>query len=322
MVLDGSTVYIIVYVNDMLIIGTILKAVKKVAEWISERFEVRIEQSVTKFLGILIDKEKETKTTKIHSTLMIENILKRFNMQDAKQISTPLPTGINLTSRTSSSQEMTLIRYRQLVGTLLHLVNMTRPDITFTTGILSRYLENPQRQDWNAAKYVLRYLKKTKTLAIVYRKKERVRQGLIGYTDSDLAGDKTDIKSTSGYVFKLAGGAVSWRSKKQTVTALSKPEAEYMAMNLAIREALWMRIVIGNVSRTKEIAPIPIHTDSTGANNTAEVERMTDQNKHISTKFHFNREKVQDGSVKIHYTPSTVMVADIMTKSLNFTNNA
>ena len=206
MVLDGITVYVIVYVDDMLIIGTILKAVQRIAEWISERFEVRIEQSVTKFLGILIDRENETGTTKIHSTLMIENILKRFNMQDAKQISTPLPTGVNLTSRISSSQDMTSIPYRQLVGTLRHLANTTRPDISFTTEILSRYLENPQPQHWNASKYVLRYLKKAKTLGIVYNKKEGVRQGLIGYTDSDFAGDKTDRKSTSGYVFKLAGG--------------------------------------------------------------------------------------------------------------------
>ena len=108
-------------------------------------------------------------------------------------------------------------------------------------------------------------------------------EGLIRYTDSDFANDKMDRKSKSDYLFKFARGAVLWRNKKQNVTALSTPEAKYLAKNVAIREAPWMRILIRDVYTTKKIAPIPIQKDSTGAKNTAEVERMTDQNKQIST---------------------------------------
>lgn len=124
------------------------------------------------------------------------------------------------------------------MGCLLYLSNTTRPDLSYSAGLLSRHMHAPKMAHWKAAKGVLRYLKGTKELGICYEKGGDPK--LSAYSDSDWGQEKPERKSISGHVFLFAKGAVSWRSKKQSVVAQSTVEAQYIALSFAIREAMWL----------------------------------------------------------------------------------
>jgi len=126
--------------------------------------------------------------------------------------------------------------YRELVGSLVYLTNATRPDIAYIANVLSRFHLSLQKKHWMAAKRVIRYLKKTIEYSITYKKREDEIQA---YVDSDWANDISDRRSYTGYVITLAGGPVSWSSKKQKSVALSIMEAEYMTLSEVIRELIF-----------------------------------------------------------------------------------
>ncbi|KAH9689341.1 Integrase catalytic domain-containing protein [Citrus sinensis] len=173
----------------------------------------------------------------------LKKILRRFNMQDCKSISTPLPVNFKLSSSMCPSneaerKEMSRVPYASAVGSLMFAMICTRPDIAQAVGAVSRYMANPGGEHWIAVKRILRYIRGTSYVALCYGGSEFTVRG---YVDSDFAGDLDKRKSTTGYVFTLAGAAISWVSKLQTVVALSTTEAEYMAATQACKEAIWIQ---------------------------------------------------------------------------------
>lgn len=159
-------------------------------------------------------------------------------MTDCRYVSAPLASGTMLPKLPISEINGDFATpYKKLVGSLLHLANTTRPDIAFATGYLSRYMECARKPHWEAAKRVLRFLAGTIQSRICYMR--NILAGLHGYSDSDFASDVITRRSVSGFVFKMAGGAISWRSKKQDFTAQSTLEAEFVSMSFAVREAVW-----------------------------------------------------------------------------------
>lgn len=190
---------------------------------------------------------------------------------------------------------MPFVPYKELIGALLHLANTTRPDISFISGYLSRFMQDPCKLHWTAAKHVIRYLKATKELGIVYTRGIDHELGIHGYTDSDFAADVTDRTSTSGYVFMHSGGAVSWKSKKQDVIAQSTVEAEYIAMSY-IREALWLKRMLQDLSITKN--SMVLFADNQGAMSLCENDVINDRSKHIDVKFHFIKDHIKNGNIK------------------------
>ncbi|WKA01571.1 hypothetical protein VitviT2T_019846 [Vitis vinifera] len=133
---------------------------------------------------------------------------------------------------------MRTIPYSYLVGNLMYLQVCTRPNIGFFVGMLGRYLSNPRNQPWKTAKKVLRYLQGTKDLMLTYQRTNIL--DVVGFCDVDFVGCIDDKKSTTGYIFVMAGGAVSWKSVKQTLTTSSTMEAEYVACYEAWCHAIWM----------------------------------------------------------------------------------
>ena len=121
----------------------------------------------------------------------------------------------------------------------MYLSTCTRPDISFAVGMLGRYQSNPGMDHWKAAKKILRYLQGTKDYMLMYKRLDHLE--VIGYSDSDYAGCVDTRKSTFGYIFLLAGAAVSWKSAKQSVIATSTMEAEFVACFEATIQALWLR---------------------------------------------------------------------------------
>uniref|UniRef100_A0AAV1THG6 Reverse transcriptase Ty1/copia-type domain-containing protein n=1 Tax=Peronospora matthiolae TaxID=2874970 RepID=A0AAV1THG6_9STRA len=160
----------------------------------------------------------------------VDDILKRFDMDDCKAVASP----VDMSSRLVSSDAATKVDdpFRKAVGALMHLTTATRPDIAFAVSYVSRFMENPQEEHWVAVKRIFRYLQGTKMHRICYKPNAKIDSR--GYSDADWAGDLADRKSTSGYVFMLLGAPASWGSKKQPSVSLSTSEAEYIALSLAI----------------------------------------------------------------------------------------
>lgn len=315
----SGLLFVLVYVDDMLLVGKIQEELRAIAERIGKRVEIRIEPDVAKFLGIINHRNRVDGTLQLSSPHMISEMLHKFEIQNASVSSTPLPPGTAfaspvVTDEGESRDDMASVPYRQLVGALLHLSNTTRPDIAFATSYLSRFIQNPNRDHWNAAKHVLRYLKKTIKSGISYTRSSSAFS-VHGYTDSDFAGDRIDRKSTSGHVFLTGGGAVAWRSKKQKVVAQSTVEAEYIATSFAVREALWLQRLAMDLCPTVK-GGILLYSDNQGSIALGKNDVTNERSKHIDVKFHFIKDHIQKRNVIVEYISTNQMAADAMTKSL------
>ena len=168
------------------------------------------------------------------------------------------------------------------------------------------------------AKRTLRYLKQTKDLGISYTRTEDSRSNSpYGFTDSDWAGDTGDRKSTGGYTFILANAAVSWKSKKQNIVALSSTEAEYIACSEAAKEAIWIRRLYSELlTKTSPSAPILLYADNQSAVQLVKNNRFHERTKHIDTKYHHMRDTLAQGLITIEHISTHNMTADILTKAL------
>ena len=140
-------------------------------------------------------------------------------------------------------------------------------------------------------------------------------QECVGYSDSDWAGDLNDRKSTSGYVFTVGGGAISWKSKKQSCVALSTAEAEYIALSQAAQEAVWLRSLYVNL-KLEMTAPTVVYEDNQSAICIAKNPQSHGRSKHIDIKYHFIREQVQQKTIEVKYCKTEDMIADLLTKGL------
>nr|KYP31272.1 Retrovirus-related Pol polyprotein from transposon TNT 1-94 [Cajanus cajan] len=166
----------------------------------------------------------------------------------------------------------------------------TRPDITFAVNALGRYLSDLGLGHWKAVKKVFRYLQGTKDHMLTYKKSDQLQ--VIGYSDSDFAGCPDDRKSTSSFVFMMAGGAISWKSVKQTLTATSTMEAEYVACYEATCQAVWLKNLISSFHIVESISrPLVIYWDNTAAVHFSQNNRNFTRSKHFDIKFLFVREK-------------------------------
>ena len=162
-------------------------------------------------------------------------------------------------------------------------------------------------------KRILRYLRSTADYGLVFT--PHSSGDCVGYSDADSGGDLDDRKSTSGYLFQIGGGAVSWRSKKQTCVALSTAEAEYVALASAAQEAMWVRQLTALLGDRPQEA-VTVFEDNQSAICMTKKPQFHGRSKHISIKYHFIRDQVDKGSVKLQYCPTEDMVADMLTKGL------
>ncbi|KAF2315618.1 hypothetical protein GH714_040132 [Hevea brasiliensis] len=184
-------------------------------------------------------------------------ILDRFLMKECNPVTTPTEFGVKL-SKDNEGKKVNSTLYKQIVGSLMYLTT-TRPDIMFSVSLISRYMENPTENHLLAAKRILRYLQGTRDFGLFYKK--GVMSNLIGFTDSDFAGDQDDRKSTSGHVFMLGSAAVSWSSKKQPIVTLSTTEAEFVAATSCACQSIWLKKILTELRFIQEEA-IEIYCDN------------------------------------------------------------
>jgi hypothetical protein len=310
-----------VYVDDLQIFGPSMKDIHILKNQLSNRFSMSDLGPASYYLGIRITRDRKRRTIRLSQEAHIAKVLQTFGMADCQPISTPMEPGLDLRPELTSTASIESIRqYQSAVGSLMYIMLSTRPDIAFAISVLSRFAANPNESHWKALKRCLRYLKATKDLHIVYGPFESDEDSINfdGYSDSDWGGDKDSRKSTSGYVYTLGGGAISWTSKRQQTIALSSCEAEYMAMTLAAKEALWLKRFLGEIGCTgQDLDTVTIHADNQGAIALAKNPEHHARTKHIDVQYHFIREHIEANRIKLSYLSTHDMPADGLTKPLS-----
>ena len=277
-------------------------------------FDMRDLGTTTSFLGMEIVRDLEKRTLRLTQRRLTTELVSRFGLTSAKGRSTPLDKSTKLVPTTpETALDTKQFAYSALVGSLQYLAHGTRPDIAQAVGLLARYSSNPSVQHWDAAKCVLRYLAGTPDMGITYAPEDA--DVLHGYCDADYAADLSTRKCTTGYVFKVHGGAVSWASRLQKSTALSTAEAEYMAASSAAQESIWLSRLLADFEI--ETKPVLILTDNQAALHLTDNPITSQWAKHIDVRVHFAREKVELGDVTYKYCPTEHMVADMLTKALD-----
>jgi hypothetical protein len=233
-------------------------------------------------------------------------------MLECKAMATPMETNLKLLVDTSSELvDATL--YIHIIGSLMYLT-ITRPDICFAVNIFSQYLVEPKRVHLVVAKHVMRYLKGTLDYGLCYI--GDCDFILYGYTDSDWVGSALDRKNTSGYCFSLGSAMTSWQSRKQSNSALSTTEAKHIAACFTSCEAIWLRKLLTCMFYL-EMEVTMILYDNQSCIKMTENPVFHDKTKHIEIRYHYIRDMVQKGVVKLHYVGTDAQVANVLTKPLS-----
>ncbi|RVW98285.1 Retrovirus-related Pol polyprotein from transposon TNT 1-94 [Vitis vinifera] len=317
-----KVVFLVLYVDDILLIGNCIGMLTSVKDWLSQRFDMKDLGEAAHILGIKLMRNRKKRMIGLSQALYIDTILNRFNMQGSKKGFLSFRHGIVLSKDQSPKtpeeiESMKAVPYASAVGSLMYAMLCTRPDICFVVGMVSRFQSNPGREHWTAVKHIIKYLKRTRDYMLVFQSENLVP---IGYTDSDFQSDQDYRKSTSGNVFVLGGGAISWRSIKQTCVADSTMEAEYVAASEAAKEAVWLINFLLDLGVVPSVqSPITLYCDNSGAVANSKEPRSHKRAKHIERKYHLIRDIVQRGDVVVMKIASKNNLADPFTKSLSST---
>ena len=308
---EVSVIIIAVYVDDLILITDCMQRMSEIKKFLSEKFKMKDLGKLHYCLGITVDQKDGF--VKIHQEHYIQKILFKYGLAEAKSISTPADINVKLQKEDGTSKNVNGSMYQSMIGSLLYAAIATRPDISQIVGVLSKFNSCSNESHLSAVKRVFRYLKGTMSMGIRYCKSSK--WNLVGFSDADWAGNLDDRRSTSGNLFLLSNAPVSWQSKKQSNVTLSTTEAEYVALSSATQELVWLRRLLSDIGEVFQ-DPTVLYEDNQGAISVANNPIIHARTKHIDIRYHFVREKVEDGTIQLKYCPTDEMIADILTKPL------
>jgi hypothetical protein len=273
-------------------------------------------------LGIAIRRDREKGTLILDQSEYIQNLLVKFRQTNSQYASTPMDRAAAPLSKShcpvseQESRAMADKPYREIVGSLMHLMVCTRPDIAHAVSTLSRFLQSPGAYHWDAAIRVLQYLHKTRDVGLKYSRTEDdpvIVGDLRGYCDSDWAGERDTYVSTGGWIFIMGGGAISWQCKRGKTPAQSSCDAEYVAEGLAAQEICHLRNILSEL-HLEPTDPIPLFSDSKSAIQITKNPVFHERSKHVALKYHFSRHVQADGRMSVKFVSTDLQVADVLTK--------
>jgi hypothetical protein len=275
----------------------------------AKEFEMSMIGELSFFLGLQIKQMK--KKIFVSQTKYIKDMLNKFGMEDAKGITTPMSTNGSLDSDKSGNMVDQKL-YRSMIGSLLY-VTTSRPHVMFSVFMCARFQASPRESHLKATKRIWRYLKHTQDVGLWYPKGASFE--LVGYSDSDYAGDKVERKSTSRTCKLLERSLVSWSSKKQNSIALSTAEAEYIAAGSCCAQISWMKATLKDFGINFKNMSLLCDNKSVVklTNNPVQHQRT----KHIDVRHHFIRDHQQKGDIAIESVGTEDQLADLFTKLLD-----
>jgi hypothetical protein len=306
---DGK-ILLPVSTDDMVVAGSTRATIDRFKRELKGFYGITDLGEIRWLLGFEIWRDRKNRTIGINQAAYLRNVAEKFCLGDAKPIHTPMEPGLVLTDTDDSNS--TSAPYQEACGSVLWAAIVTRPDVQFAIGILAQHARNPKEIHWKALKRVIRYLDTTRNLWLTFGGSE---DSLIrGYTDSDW-GSQPDRHSISGYAFAVGVGVITWRSKKQSIVALSTTEAEYIAMAEAVKEALSIQHILQEIYPDL-VSTIPLLCDNQSAIALAKDNKFHQRTKHIALRYLFIRGSINEDEISLSYIPSTDNIADIMTKAI------
>ena len=331
LVRDGVTLYLLDFVDDMLLVCPSKSLVESVKKELSTKFEMSDLGATKKYLGWHIQRDRKTREMWLSGEMKIMDTVRTFGMEHAECPDTPLPNGFQTflphemdpsdpdrkpeaDSKDKFSPLLSAVdhsKYRSLVGGLQYFAQSLRPDVAYAANCLAQASNQPRERHWNAALYALRYLKGTAKLGIHYSASKGSQ--LVCYSDSDYAGCHGSRKSTSGSMCMIAGGPVSWRSKKQSVVTLSTTEAEFRALTAVVTDSMWLRGLCAEFGHA-QAGPTPVYCDNEGAVKLSKNPVYRAKTKHVAVSFMFVRQEQERKTVHVVYVPTSKQAADFLTK--------
>ncbi|KAE8541722.1 hypothetical protein D1P53_001894 [Cryptococcus gattii VGV] len=283
---EGELLMLSVHVDDQLIACNSRKTLDEFKQKLNSKFECSDSGPAGYFLGVNIYRDRTQKKLYLSQEHYMESLLEHFDMTSCNPAKTPLPSA-----------------------------TVTRPDLAHAASVLSRFISKWNESHWLAAKHCLRYIRGTSDLSLVFDAHSS-KQVALGYVDADWGGDLNTRRSTTGYVFKVYGGVVAWKSKRQPTVALSTTEAEYMASADAAKQAIWLRLLFEDIGLGLGDQPFQLVNDNAGAIALSKNPVNHEKSKHIDMRHHFIQEKVEDKTVPLAHVPSAENMADLHTKAL------
>ena len=318
---DGARMAIVsLYVDDMfLFTPRNSELMQRLKTRLQKKFEMTDLGEVSEALGVEITRDRGARTLTITQRRHARGILEGAGMADCAAASTPMAIGTQLClpEEGFKATAVDTLRYQRAMGELNYLVSWTRPDIAFAVSALSKYSSNPGPQHFAGLRHVYRYLRGTQDYGVTYTGAGDVTDAptLTIYSDADFAACMDDRRSVTGYSVHLCGAAVSWLSTRQSTTAQSTVEAEYMSSAEAVKEAIWWRAFLRGMGHRLR-APTVLYSDNQGSIALSKNPDSHRRTKHIDVRYHLLREHVERGTVTVQYVSTKAMPADMLTKGL------
>lgn len=316
---EEGNVFLVIYIDDILIMGTNISMLKSVKQWWSTTFAMKDLGEACYTLGIKIHRDRSKTMLGLSQTTYIDKILKRYKMEESKRGFLPVRHGISLSSKDSPAtveevRYMSTVPYASAIGSIMYAMNCTRPDVSYTLSVTCRHQQSRGIKHWTAVKTILKYLQRTRDWWLVFG----VEQELLmrGYSEAEFESDPDDYKSETGYVFTINGGAVSWKSCKQSTLADSTTESEYIAASEASKEAVRLSEFLTKLKVVPDCSPVVVYCDNSGDVSQAMEPRSTNKNKHICRKYHLIRDFIIRKSVRLDRVATADNVEDPLTKPL------
>ncbi|PKU63719.1 Retrovirus-related Pol polyprotein from transposon TNT 1-94 [Dendrobium catenatum] len=306
---DAKTIYILVYVDDILLTGNDAATITHLLSALHNRFNMKNLGSISYFLGMQV--LHTDNGFHLSQSKYAADILQKAGMAECKPISTPIASKTPFSGSTTLPSVQADL-FKQLVGSLQYLT-LTRPDIFYTVNRLCQHMHQPQEIHFQLLKHLLRYLKGTLSFGLPL---VATTLRLSAYSDSDRAGNPVDRKSTTGYCAFLGSNLISWQVKKQKTVARSSTEAEYRALATAAMDIIWLQRLLGEFGISSS-SPTTLFCDNISYIALANNPVFHARTKHIEIDFHFVRECFHNKLLHVTHVHTTDQLADLFTKALS-----
>ncbi|GJS12431.1 retrovirus-related pol polyprotein from transposon TNT 1-94 [Tanacetum coccineum] len=313
----GEYIYLLLYVDDMLIACKSKAGIGFNKTLLKREFDVKELGEAKKILGMEIIRDRSHKILMVSQSEYVSKILNNFRIDNGKSVQMPLGGHFNLLLkdcpvRDCDVERMSKVPYANAVRSLMYLMVCTRPDIAYAVSIVSRYLANPGKNRWEAVKWILKYLRGTAKVGLVYGKNNSNHMDVTGFVDSDYAKDPNKGRSIISYTILVQGCVVSWKATLQHMVALSTSEAEYMALTKAVKEAIWLRGLLKELG--VKLNRVAVNCDNQGAIHLSQNHVFHERTKHINVRYHFIIKVLEAKTIKVLKVGTEHNAADALTK--------
>lgn len=306
-----STIYLLVYVDDIIVTGSNSTEVAALISTLSSTFALKDLGHLHYFLGLQVTPTSSSSVI-LHQTKCMSDLLSKVNMHECKPQSTPMAANLKLYKDGTDKFDNPKL-YRSVVGALQYFC-VTRPELAFSVNKVSQFMHSPFDSHWQTVKRILRYLEGTIHLGLQIQKSSTSR--LTALCDVDWASDPNDRRSTSGFCIYLGPNLISSTPKKQQVVSRSSTEAEYRALALTVAELAWIQALLRELHISLPAEPPIVFCDNMSTVLLAANPILHSRTKHVELDLFFVREKVHNKLVTVSHLSAKDQTADILTKPL------